>query len=219
MEASVGELVRAHCALRGLRAEGIAERGKRLGLDVGGISGNRFRDLSGGMKQKLLAAMALACEAPILMCDEPTANLDAEAREAFFEQVAARAETDIVVLCSHRVDEVRKLVHRVVEFADGRVVSDASLGEVLSELQAFRVDVELREGATAAQADLHARGFKTTREHWLGADLAHAEKLAFVTEVLPAHHASIADVSIVPCEQLTGLSKQRDVGREGRSTP
>ena len=52
----------------------------------------RFRDLSGGMRQKLLAALALATEAPILVCDEPTANLDRSARGAFFEQVAARGK-------------------------------------------------------------------------------------------------------------------------------
>ena len=80
----------------------------------------RVRDLSGGMKQKLLAALALASESLILVCDEPTASLDAQARAAFFELVDARAAETILVLCSHRADDVSQLVGRTVQLADGR---------------------------------------------------------------------------------------------------
>jgi ABC-type multidrug transport system ATPase subunit len=93
----------------------------------------RFRDLSGGMKQKLLAAMALATEAPILVCDEPTANLDGEARVSFFEQLAERPKGAVLVLCSHRVEEVRALVDRVIELRDGRVVRDGPAADIGDE--------------------------------------------------------------------------------------
>jgi ABC-type uncharacterized transport system ATPase subunit len=79
--------------------------------------------------QKLLAAMALAAETPIVVCDEPTANLDGHAREAFFEQLKERKAAGIVVLCSHRIEEVKRLVDRVVEFADGHVVRDGDARE------------------------------------------------------------------------------------------
>ncbi len=127
LDAPVNDLVRAWCGLRGRPMSACVERAARLKLDLVAIGKTRVRDLSGGMKQKLLASLALTAEAPILVCDEPTANLDAAARETFFGDVLARPDDSILVLCSHRADEVRHLVHRVVELRDGRVDSDVTL--------------------------------------------------------------------------------------------
>ncbi len=124
LEAPVSELVRAYAALRGLAPRRIEERAAALGLELPAIAKSRTRDLSGGMKQKLLAALALSCDAPILVCDEPTASLDASARAAFFELVKARPADSLLILCSHRADEVENLVERVVELKDGRIVRD-----------------------------------------------------------------------------------------------
>ena len=134
IDAPVGEVVRAHATLRGIREDATYTRAERLGLDARASRSKRFRDLSGGMKQKLLAAMALATNAPILVCDEPTANLDEEAREAFFEQLAERPKGDVVIMCSHRIEEVRMVVGRVIELRDGRVARDASVDDVMRDL-------------------------------------------------------------------------------------
>ncbi|MFT3768230.1 MAG: ABC transporter ATP-binding protein [Minicystis sp.] len=125
LDAPVVEVVRAQAALRGRPVDAVVRRARALGLDLDACAKKRFRDLSGGMKQKLLAAMALAAEAPILACDEPTANLDGDAREAFFAALDARPRSSITVLCSHRVEEVERLVDRVIELAEGRIVRDA----------------------------------------------------------------------------------------------
>jgi ABC-type multidrug transport system ATPase subunit len=127
LDAPVGEVVRAVCALRGRPVEAVSELAARLGLDLGASRGKRFRDLSGGMKQKLLAALALAADAPILACDEPTANLDGAAREAFFQIAAARPPRSVLLLCSHRVEEVERLVTRVVELSEGKIARDEAL--------------------------------------------------------------------------------------------
>jgi ABC-type multidrug transport system ATPase subunit len=83
------------------------------------------------MKQKLLATLAFAANAKVLVCDEPTASLDSSARAAFFELVHARPADSVLVLCSHRVDEVQQLVGRVIELADGRLSRDFALDAVL----------------------------------------------------------------------------------------
>ena len=134
IEAPVGEVVRAISALRAVPEEAVAVRARRLGLELPAVSGTRFRDLSGGMRQKLLAALALATEAQILVCDEPTANLDRAARGAFFEQVGARGPGAITVLCSHRVEEIEQLVDRVIELDSGRAVRDAPARVLLAEM-------------------------------------------------------------------------------------
>ncbi len=127
LEVPVNELVTAVCTLRSRPVSRCAERAERLGLDLNAVAKTRVRDLSGGMKQKLLAALVLTAEAPVLVCDEPTANLDAAARAVFFQEVLARPGNSTLVLCSHRVDEVRHLVQRVVQLDEGRVVQDAPL--------------------------------------------------------------------------------------------
>jgi energy-coupling factor transporter ATP-binding protein EcfA2 len=64
----------------------------------------------------------------VLVCDEPTANLDASARRAFFDEIAASWQGKVILLCSHRAEEVSGFVERVIELRDGRVVSDDCRG-------------------------------------------------------------------------------------------
>lgn len=122
IEASVHEVVLAHATLRGIERHAINSRAIRLGLDLDEHRRTRFRDLSGGMRQKLLASLALAANADVLVCDEPTANLDVSARAAFFEQVAERPHAGISIFCSHRLEEVEDFVDRVVELREGALV-------------------------------------------------------------------------------------------------
>ena len=127
LEAPVAELVQAICALRGARAERVGEGARRLGLELAPLASVRVRDLSGGMKQKLAAALALASDAPLLVCDEPTASLDCDARSALFTLLSERPRASSLLLCSHRLEEVESLVERVIELRDGKVVYDGRL--------------------------------------------------------------------------------------------
>ena len=122
IEASVHEVVLAHATLRGIQPSAVAACAKRLELDLAEHRRTRFRDLSGGMRQKLLAALALAAQADVLVCDEPTANLDVAARNAFFEQLAERSGDCISIFCSHRLEEVEHFVGRIVELREGVIV-------------------------------------------------------------------------------------------------
>lgn len=124
LEAPVREVIRAYAALRTITEDSVTVSGRALGLEIEAIARSRFKDLSGGTKQKLLAALALAARVPILVCDEPTANLDADARVAFFAHVAERPPGSIVLLCSHRAEEIQRMVDRVIELHEGRVVAD-----------------------------------------------------------------------------------------------
>jgi ABC-type multidrug transport system ATPase subunit len=132
LDAPVREVVEAYMRLRERPLDEVAARARALGLDLEASARKRFRDLSGGMKQKLLAALALSAEAPVLVCDEPTANLDGHARAEFMRQLDARPKGGVVILCSHRVEEVRVLVDRVVELSEGRIFKDAPFEEMLT---------------------------------------------------------------------------------------
>ncbi|MEQ1505996.1 MAG: ABC transporter ATP-binding protein [Myxococcota bacterium] len=129
----VGELVAFWSAERGQAPEGLVAACRALGLDLGGVWTQPFPSLSGGMQQKLLAAMALATDCPVLLLDEPTANLDPAARVALFDALGARSPAPTVVLSSHRLDELRRLVDRVVVLADGEIREDRPIEAFLAD--------------------------------------------------------------------------------------
>ncbi len=141
----VGELLKFSAAVSGTTVQQIEAVAARLGLDVGAFKKQPFFKLSGGQKQKLLIAIALGREAELLIMDEPAANLDPEARGAFFALLAERIGKATMLISSHRVDEVAALVNRVIELDRGKVVlddrvADASLGGLLECAVTLRRD-------------------------------------------------------------------------------
>ena len=133
LSARVEELVALVARTRGIARERIAQIAAALELDLSAVARVPFRNLSGGMKQKLLIALALAAEPTLLVLDEPTASLDARARGRFFALAEALPPTVSVLVCSHRVDELERLVTRVVALADGQVAYDGAAAPFLAE--------------------------------------------------------------------------------------
>lgn len=203
LDAPVVELVRAFCALRNRAPSAVVLRAARLGLDLEAVAHTRVRDLSGGMKQKLLAALALTAEAPVLVCDEPTANLDPAARRVFFEEVLSRPSSSSLVLCSHRVDEVKHLVERVVQLDEGRVVSDASLLETLARMRGFRVDLTFREVPTKGEAaTLLARGFVASSPTRFHGEFSEVDKVETVSRLMATWGPQLLDLSLQDSDGL-----------------
>ncbi len=78
--------------------------------------------LSGGMKQKLLVSFALGRNPKILLMDEPAANLDPKARKILFEYLHNFDKDALMIISSHRIDEVEGLVNRLIEMDLGKIV-------------------------------------------------------------------------------------------------
>jgi len=125
--ATVSEVTRASAALRGLDPSRIHEVAGELDLDLGALARRPVRELSGGMRQKLLIALALVAPASLLIMDEPTASLDREARQTFYRIFNERTAGATLLLCSHRLDDLHHLVDRVVVMEGGGVTMDASV--------------------------------------------------------------------------------------------
>jgi ABC-type multidrug transport system ATPase subunit len=204
-------VVTALARLRDMDPKRVAERARRLGLELESVSKVRFRDLSGGTKQKVLAALSLATEAPILVCDEPTANLDAAARAAFFAELDARPKHHVTILCSHRIDEVQQLVDRVVELEEGRLRRDASVSELLADRKLFRVEV-LFAGPVPASARLFLdeRGFAQRSGQRFEALVTQVEKVSVVAHLLREHGSTIADMSVYHVDDFEEAAGDRD---------
>ncbi len=87
--------------------------------------------LSGGLKQRLALAIALLADPPILLLDEPTANLDAAARHDYLALLSTlRKQHKTLLFASHRVEEVETLADRVLMMEAGRVADTLTPGQV-----------------------------------------------------------------------------------------
>lgn len=130
IQMNVGELVKFSAGISPKSSvDVIYQKAAELGLDIGKNMKKPFQKLSGGMKQKLLIALALGRQPDILIMDEPAANLDPQGRQAFFLQLIRSMEKTTMLLSSHRVDEIINLINRIVEIDYGRVVQDERIDQ------------------------------------------------------------------------------------------
>jgi len=192
--AGVGEVIAAIGAIRGLPPGRVVELAARLGLEVGAVAGKPFRALSGGMKQKLLIALALAPESSLLILDEPTASLDAAARQVFYELVGERAGSATLLLCSHRLEEVRHLVDHVVGLEEGRLAFDGPVAAYLGARSHGVIEVYLRD--RAHEPWLRAGGFLPGAGLGWARTVAHDEKLDIVRRVTAALGADLENLVV-----------------------
>jgi len=130
----VAEQVRAHTDLeQGAALERARELLERVGIPR---AGDRLRayphELSGGMRQRVMIAMALSCDPRLLIADEPTTALDVTIQAQILEEVRTlRAETNAgVILITHDLGVVADVADRVVVMYAGQIVEEGTLDEL-----------------------------------------------------------------------------------------
>ena len=112
------------------------ERRVAMALDRVGASDLRKRSplrLSGGQKKRVAIATVLSMEPSILVLDEPTAELDLEARRHVCGIVSAFQHT--CVIATHDMDLARQLCDRAIVITDGRVTDDGPVGPVTAAFE------------------------------------------------------------------------------------
>ncbi|WP_457597693.1 ABC transporter ATP-binding protein [Hydrogenimonas sp.] len=105
----------------------IIAQAEAMELDVKGHMHKPFFKLSGGMKQKLLIAIALARRSRLFVFDEPTANLDPKAREHFYKLLSGVDYDHATIFITHRLEEIEALANRKIYMDLGKVVEDESI--------------------------------------------------------------------------------------------
>ncbi|AXS79604.1 ABC transporter ATP-binding protein [Dechloromonas sp. HYN0024] len=192
----VGQLIDFSAALCGTDPQRIHDIARRLGLDIDAILTRQFVRLSGGMKQKLLIAIALGREARVLIMDEPAANLDPEARKIFFDLLAERLDDATMIISSHRLDEVSALVNRVIEMDMGKVVLDDKVADAVTLTARLACRVVLSRFEPAFAKALAGWNLCSSDDNrvWEG-DIAGPDRLRFLG-IISRYTALVSDLSL-----------------------
>lgn len=107
-----------------------------------------MRQLSGGMKRRVLVAQALVHKPPVIVLDEPTAGVDVELRQTLWQFIAKlNKQGSTVLLTTHYLEEAEALCGRIAMLKSGRIVALDYTSELLkaasSNVLRFKVDSEL----------------------------------------------------------------------------
>ena len=112
-------------------------------LDLYDAKDRPAMNLSGGMKQKILVAMAMAVDAQLLFLDEPTIGLDPVSRRQVWSSIKEwKKEGKSILLTTHYMDEAETLSDNIVIIDNGRVIAKGTIKELRMTIpQNLRVDI------------------------------------------------------------------------------
>ena len=106
----------------------------------------RLRQLSGGMKRRVLIAKALSHEPSILFLDEPTAGVDVELRKEMWKVVESLRNTGVtIILTTHYIEEAEAIADRVGVINQGEIIVVDDTKELLKNMGKKKLIVELQE--------------------------------------------------------------------------
>ena len=106
----------------------------------------KLRQLSGGMKRRVLIAKALSHEPSILFLDEPTAGVDVELRQEMWKVVKSLRETGVtIILTTHYIEEAEAIADRVGVINQGEIIIVEQKKELLKRMGNKKLTVELQQ--------------------------------------------------------------------------
>jgi ABC-2 type transport system ATP-binding protein len=117
-------------------------------LGLADKANSNMRQLSGGMKRRMLVAQALVHKPPVIVLDEPTAGVDVELRQTLWQFIAKlNKQGHTVLLTTHYLEEAEALCGRIAMLKTGKVVAldttSALLKAASSNVLRFKIDSEL----------------------------------------------------------------------------
>ena len=101
---------------------------KKVGLTR--YKNTKVSKLSGGQKQKVAIARALAKDVPIIVADEPTGNLDKASAENIIKLLYEISKEKLVIIVTHNYEQVEKYVTRKITMHDGKILEDKKVKEL-----------------------------------------------------------------------------------------
>lgn len=159
-----------------------------------------MRQLSGGMKRRVLVAQALVHKPPIIVLDEPTAGVDVELRQTLWHFIAKlNKQGHTVLLTTHYLEEAEALCNRIAMLKGGRVVALSSTSELLktatSNVLQLKTDAAL-PASLAPLARVTGRIVQLPAQdaHEIERHLAALREAGIATEDVEIRRADLEDV-------------------------
>lgn len=113
-------------------------------LSLGDKAQAQIRELSGGMKRRVLIAKALAHEPRVLFLDEPTAGVDVELRNGMWETVdKLRQQGVTIILTTHYIEEAEAIADRVAVISKGQILLVEEKDSLMARMGQKQLTVEL----------------------------------------------------------------------------
>ena len=159
-----------------------------------------MRQLSGGMKRRVLVAQALVHKPQVIVLDEPTAGVDVELRQTLWQFIARlNKQGSTVLLTTHYLEEAEALCSRIAMLKQGKVVALASTSELLkaasSNVLRFKIDSELpRDLADKARITGRIVQFPAHNANEIEQYLAAIRQAGLVAEDVEIRKADLEDV-------------------------
>ena len=170
-----------------------AEKYLRL-LDLWEMRDSVSRNLSGGMKRRLMIARALVHEPKLLILDEPTAGVDIELRRSmweFLETVNANGTT--IILTTHYLEEAESLCRNIAIIDSGLIIENTSMKALLRKLtrEVFVLDTK-----TSLDKELQVPGFicRVIDEHCLEVEVDQKQTMNELFECLAEQGVTITSM-------------------------
>lgn len=157
-EFTVGQNIALAMKLQGKKVDDKSLNEILEEVDLVGYANRKPNELSGGQKQRVAIARALIKEPEIIMADEPTGALDSNTGKQVFDTLKKLSQTKLVIVVSHDREFAEYYGDRVIELADGKIISDITKETAQSRKES--------EGLSVVDDKiLHIRkGYKLTKE-------------------------------------------------------
>ncbi|HSG63822.1 MAG TPA: ABC transporter ATP-binding protein [Gammaproteobacteria bacterium] len=152
------------------------------------------RNLSGGMKRRLMIARALVHEPRLLILDEPTAGVDIEIRRSMWELLRSLNEAGMtIILTTHYLEEAESLCRNIAIIDDGRIIENDSMIRVVRKLQREAFVLTLRETIVQTPV-LNGYEVKRRNEHEIEVEVTKDHSLNDLFQELSARGLNVTSM-------------------------
>jgi ABC-2 type transport system ATP-binding protein len=126
-------------------------------LELAEYADKNTRQLSGGMRRRLLVAQALVHRPPLVVLDEPTAGVDVKLRKRLWDYMRElNASGTTILLTTHYLEEAEELCDHVAIIDQGNVIASSGMEKLLHEVASSYLWLRYRDGWELAAADAEA---------------------------------------------------------------
>ncbi len=182
----------------GIPAKEARPRAKRLltALGLWDKRDNKSRELSGGMKRRLMIARALIHKPKLLILDEPTAGVDIELRRSMWEfmQQINIEENTTIILTTHYLEEAEQLCKRIAILDHGEIRINTEMKDLLAQLSVETFVFDLNTPLTRQLALTGVTGIAQPDDQTLEVTLTEGESLNGVFDQLSEQDISVASM-------------------------